>query len=72
MFVPARFRHLHFCEIGRVVKTLAFTFRTAITIPHFMYLLPLDLLNLLKENNPHLYKGAPGRPKDIIAADGIP
>lgn len=37
-----------------------------------MYLLPLDPLNLIKENNPHLYKRAPGQPKDIVAVDGIP
>ena len=40
MFVLARFRHLHFREIGRVVKTFTFAFCTAMTIPHSMCLLP--------------------------------
>jgi len=69
MLVLARFRHLHFREIGRVVEAFTPIF---CTIPHSMYLLPLDPLNLIKENNPHLYKRAPGQPKDIVAVDGIP
>lgn len=64
----ARFCHLHFREIRRVVEAFTPIF---CTIPHSMYL-PLNPLSPLKENNPHLYKSAPGQPKDIVAADGIP
>lgn len=52
MLVLAGFRHLHFREISRVIEAFTPIF---CTIPHSMYILPLDPLKPLKRNNPHLY-----------------